>query len=455
MMSAKLRIVGIHLLILCAVAGAGAALSLRFARVPVQWQLRSYPHLAVRPNEAAVNPVLAAVQGMPPDSDMRRERRPSPRIHAIMVSPHAITLRAGGRIVRSISIARPALELTQIVRAVADPSWISHAAPGVVDLRAALIMGPGTSLTVAAPSVRVLRLTDRPGTMLAADRAALVIRSATVTSPHMRYIDSPGVQDTDSPGVQDTDRYRPFILAESGSRMWITDSRLAGLGWNGDDSYGVSWETGSTGGATGSTFTGNYFGIYTSRVAGLVFTDDVVTGSYSYGIDPHSHSSRLTITKNTVTGNGRHGIILADHVTGSTVEGNTVRGNAANGIMMYQGSSGNLIEGNTVTGNHGDGVVLTASPRNRLIRNVIQGNRVGLHLARTPSGMVTLSGNLVAGNALNSQGILSAAGNVVASDTHLGWNADWLAVIWVLGTVMVTVTLMSLTSCLLSGRQVR
>jgi parallel beta-helix repeat protein len=152
-----------------------------------------------------------------------------------------------------------------------------------------------------------------------------------------------------------TGAYRPFVLAEKRSRLWITNSRLAGLGWNWDDSYGVSWKSGSTGGATASTFTGNYFGVYTAGVSGLVFTRDVVSGSYSYGFDPHSYSSRLTITKNTVTGNGRHGIILAEHVTRSIVEGNTVRANGANGIMIYQASSGNVIRSNMVAALPGHG----------------------------------------------------------------------------------------------------
>ena len=211
-------------------------------------------------------------------------------------------------------------------------------------------------------------LADRPGVLLGAHGAMLRITSATVVSPHLDYAGG----------------YRPFVLAENRAQLWIRSSHLAGLGWNWDDSYGVSWKTGSTGGAIGSTFTGNYFGVYTAGVSGLVFTRNVVAASYSYGIDPHSYSSRLTITKNTVTGNGRHGIILADHVTRSTVEGNTVRGNAANGIMIYQASSGNVIEGNTVARNRGDGIVFAASPGNRVLGNVVKGNRVGLHLSRTP-----------------------------------------------------------------------
>jgi parallel beta-helix repeat protein len=154
-----------------------------------------------------------------------------------------------------------------------------------------------------------------------------------------------------------------------------------------------------------------------------------------------------------VTGNGRHGIILADHVNRSTVAGNTVRGNAGNGIMVYQASSGNVVAKNVVAGNRGDGIVFADAPGNRVIGNLVHGNRVGLHLSGTPQRTLQLSGNVVTGNALNSQGIASVRGNSIASDTHHRWDADWLVIIWVLGTLLVTVTLMSLTSCLLSDRR--
>lgn len=433
-MLAKLRIIGVHLLILTAVAGGAAGASLSLARVAVPWRLPHFPALPPRmPQAGQESPIGLAQDGLPPDAAANHVSRPRERIHAIVVAPHEITLLSGGRVTRSIWSPQRSPNLPQLVQAIADPSWISAPVPGVVVLRAALIMKRRTTLTVAPPAAHLLLLVDRPGVFLGAHHGTLRIRSAAIESPRLAY----------------TGSYRPFVLAEAGSRLLITHSLLAGLGWNADDSYGVSWKTGSTGGATGSTFADNYFGVYTGGVSGVRFTRNLVTGNYSYGFDPHSYSSRLLIMRNTVTGNGRHGIILADHVTDSLIAGNVVRGNAANGIMMYQASTGNVINGNTVAGNHGDGIVVAASPRNRVIGNVVRGNRVGLHLTGTPARTVQLSGNVVSGNVMNAQGIPTLAGNTVASDVRLGWDADWLAIIWVLGTVLVTVTLMSLTHCLL------
>ena len=436
-MLAKLRILGVHLVILSIVAAAALAASLTFGRVTQPRRLPPFPHLPVRSHgHAKSDPIAQANAGVPPGSG--RWRRPQARIRVMMVTPEGVSLRVGGTRVRWIGTTRAVRDLAQLAAIVTDPSWISEPAPGVIRLRAALIMEKGTALTVAPPSVHLLRMVAKvPGVFLGATHARLVIRSATVTSSQPTY----------------TGSYRPFVLADEGSRMQITDARLAGLGWNWNDSYGVAWKNGATGGATRSTFTGNYFGLYTGRAADIKFTRNAVTGNVFYGVDPHTYSSHLTITGNTVTGNGLHGIIFSDHVHGSTVAGNIVEGNAANGIMMDDASTGNLITGNTVTGNHGDGIVLTSSPANRVAANVVRGNRVGLRLTGTRPRGVKLSGNVFAGNAVNAQGVLRAAGNTIASDTRWAWNADGLAVIWVLGAVIVTVTLMSLTACLLSDRQ--
>ncbi len=440
-MLAKLRILGVHLLILAIVGGAAGVASLTFGRLIQTRQVPRFPHLPVRLHgDSRYDPIAQADAGLPPGDDEAGQRHHQAAIRVIMVTRDGVSLRAGGRPVRWIPTARPVSDLAELAAIIADRSWLSQPRPGVIKLRAALIMERGTSLIVAPPSVHLLRMiAGVPGVFLGATQALLVIRSVTVTSSQATYLGS----------------YRPFVLADERSRLQITRARLTGLGWNWNDSYGVTWKDGSTGGATGSIFSGNYFGLYTGQVSGVKFVRNVVSGNFFYGVDPHTYSSDLTITQNTVTGNGRHGIIFSDHVTGSTVVGNVVRGNAANGIMMDEASTGNVITGNTVTGNRGDGVVLSSSPANRILANVVRGNRVGLRLTGTRPRAVTLLGNVFAGNAVNAQGALSAAGNTIAGDTRVAWNADALAVVWVLGAVLVTVTLMSLTSCLFSDRQAK
>ncbi|SRR6266581_2867173 len=433
-MLSRLRIIGIHLLIIAAVSGAAAAASLTFARMPQTTRVHPFPILPARGEPAiTAGPAWLAMKGIPSDVRAARLRRRSAAVRVIVVAPWQVTLRAGGRVVRSFHASQRSPSLTQLVRLIAESSWIASPQPGVTYLKAGLVVTAGTSLTVAPPSARLV-LADRPGVFLYADHGALTIKFATVESTRPQY----------------TGSYRPFVLADQHSYMQITHARLIGLGWDWSDSYGVAWKNGSTGGATGSTFSRNYFGLYTGSVSGLTFSRDIVAKNYFYGFDPHTYSQNLTITKNTVTGNGRHGIIFSGHVTGSIVADNIVHGNAANGIMMDESSTGNVIRDNVVTGNHGDGIVLASSPANRIAGNIVRGNRVGLRLTRTGPHSVRLVGNLVAGNSLNAEGIAGTAGNTIASNTRLVWSGDTLAVIWALTVALATVTLISLRSCLLS-----
>ncbi len=438
MFLAKVRIVGIHLLILGVVGVSATAASLSFGRMPERPRARHFPVLPVRIKQGGiVGPISLAMAGMPADAGVRSPRRRSAAIHAIVLSPGKVVVRAGGEIVRAFTVPRRSPSLAGLVRLIANHSWITQPEPGVIYLRAALIVTAGASLTVGRPVTRFV-LANRPGVFLGADHAALLIKSVTVESTTLRYAGS----------------YRPFILAERGSHLRITRARLIGLGWDWSDSYGVAWKDGATGGATRSTFSNNYFGLYMGGVSGLDFTNDTVTNNYFYGFDPHTYSRNLAIRKNTVTGNGRHGIIFSGHVTDSIVADNTVRGNAANGIMMDDVSTGNLIQGNIVAGNHGDGIVLASSPDNRIVGNVVRGNREGVRLTRTGPRRVRLAGNVVTANSRNTEGILNAGGNSIASDTRLAWNGDCLAVIWTLAGVLVTVALMSLTFGL-RGRDTR
>ncbi len=438
-MLSKLRILGIHLLLLAAVGGAATAASLTFGRMPQNARVGHFPVLPARLEPAiTTGPAWLAMKGIPSNVRAARRWRRSAAMRVIVVSPWEVRLRVGGQVVRAIPSRQRSPSLTELVRLIADNSWISRPRPGVTYLKAGLMLTAGTSMTVAPPAARLL-LADRPGVFVCADHATLVINSATVESTRPQY----------------TGAYRPFVLADKHSRMQITKARLTGLGWDWSDSYGVAWKNGSTGGATRSTFSHNYFGLYTGSVSGLKFSHDTVVKNYFYGFDPHTYSRNLTITENTVAGNGRHGIIFSGHVTGSTVAGNTVQGNAANGIMMDEGSTGNVIRDNVVTGNHGDGIVLASSPANQIAGNTVRGNRVGLRLTRTGPRSVRLVGNRVAGNSLNVEGIAETSGNTIASDTRLAWNGDSLAVIGVLGAALAMVTLISLRSCLLSGREAR
>ena len=68
---------------------------------------------------------------------------------------------------------------------------------------------------------------------------------------------------------------RPFVLYEDGSTLDITDSFFSFLGSDRSSAYGVSWRTGGTNGTiTDSTFSNNFFGMYSYEAANLTFIDN-------------------------------------------------------------------------------------------------------------------------------------------------------------------------------------
>jgi len=425
----KARIYLAHLLIVAVIGAGGAASAVTLGRISQPLHLRRFPILPVRVEEDIdTSPITAVFRGVPPDIPGMLAQR---SVRVIRFEPGRLMLYAGGQVVRRIPADGRSMGLSQLAALIDDPSWIGSGPHGTFTLRAALVAVNGATLRVGGPCRRLL-LADRMGVFLGARHATLLIQSATVQSGVPAY----------------RGRYRPFVLADNQSRLVISRSRLIGLGWNWTDSYGVSWKSGTTGGATNSTFSGNYFGIYTGGVSGVRIANNYVHGNYFYGIDPHTGSTGLAIVHNLVVGNGRHGIILAEHVTRSLVTGNTVLDNAANGIIVDEDSTGNVIDHNLVAANGGDGIVLTGSPSNRVLGNIVRANRVGVRFTGTDPSSVLLQGNVVSANDMDSEGAVSLAGNIVTSSSQVTWNDYALLIIWVLAGVLVIVTLISLRSCL-------
>lgn len=365
----------------------------------------------------APDPVLSSVAGLPPNATDGGAARPSPTIRTIDVRPAKVNLLVAGAIVRTI--AGTFQTLPDLVTAVHDPGWIS-ADGSTVQLDAALILEPRTAFTVAAPSVRRLRLTDKPGVVLGVRTAHLTLRGVAVSN----WRNGPVTGHTVS-------QPHPSVVAESRAVLAISDSTFTGLGWDWNGSYGVSWLSQSTGNVTGSTFEHNFIGAYTDQVAGLHFENDIFRDNLLYGLDPHSFSRNLVIRHVTAEHNQSSGIIFSNHVTGGIIEECVSTGNNENGIMMDATSTDNIIRHNLVVGNVGDGIVMSNSPANRFEDNDIRGNRVGVHASGNGAADQLLTGNDVAANVVASQGItLSTNTNLVRANGGQ-WLLSRVVFVWV------------------------
>ncbi len=163
------------------------------------------------------------------------------------------------------------------------------------------------------------------------------------------------------------------------SRMDITNSEIGYLGFNGAESYGLSWKVIGTqaglfdkvnvlGDVTNSTIHHNYFGAYTYGAYGMQWLNNTIYSNVVYGLDPHDNSDLLTIQNNDVHHNGTHGIICSRFCDHLTITSNKSYNNGGNGIMMHRLADDSLIEDNDVY-NNGDAGIAIFDSHNNMIRN--------------------------------------------------------------------------------------
>jgi len=298
-------------------------------------------------------------------------------------------------------------DVAALIKNSPTPDWLAETEPGVFLLKVGLVQAQGTTMTVAAPRIRELRLAANPYVYVAGVSATGTFRGVKVTS----WIVANNAPDNDAT------HHRPFVsYDQTGSRLDVIDSEMCYLGTDASRAYGVSWGQDTGGQALRSVFHNNLFGAYTGRAVNVTFQDSVFRNNARYGLDPHTDSRGLTIIGNEAYGNNTHGIIFSKGVIDSVVANNHSHDNGANGIMMDELSNNNVIQNNIVERNHGGGIVLQGSSNVQVINNVVAGNTLGIRVNGNELGIAVA--NHVAGNQLsgNHNGINVYGG---ARDTTL------------------------------------
>jgi parallel beta-helix repeat protein len=318
----------------------------------------------------------------------------------IAVWPDGIKLMVGDRIIstgyfRSIPHWDGTITLENVAALVAKstaPEWLHETEPGVFLLQVGLVQAPSTTLTIASPRVRELRMEANPYVYVAGFSSTAIFRGVKVMSWQAR---------NNAPDADATHR-RPFISYKGpGSRLDTIDSDFSYLGSDGSTAYGVSWGKGTTGQALRSVFHNNLFGAYTGGAINVSFQDNVFRDNAIYGLDPHTNSTGLTVTGNEAYGNGTHGIIFSKSVINSVVANNHSHDNGANGIMMDEKSDSNVIQNNVTERNGGGGIVLQGSSNVQVIDNVVANNLLGVRVNANELGVAVnnhISGNQITGN---------------------------------------------------------
>ncbi|TQM38308.1 right-handed parallel beta-helix repeat-containing protein [Pseudonocardia cypriaca] len=320
--------------------------------------------------------------------------------------------------------------LPALAQALGNPDLLREEAPGEWLLGADLAVLPGTSVQIAAPATRWLKLLSTAGryASVKAFGGGIDVSGACITS----WDPAKGTVDTDPADG------RGYLLARDGAQMAIDRAELRYLGHGEVESYGLSWRTEGTGGKiTNSLVSHNYFGLYTYEVGGLVVADNEFHDNILYGIDPHTASHNLTIERNIVHDNGKHGIILAEDCVDSVIRDNIVYRNNHHGIVVYLRSSGNTIEGNDSFANAAQGINLNESNDN-VIRNnrVYDNNESGIGITQTSQNNL-VENNQSRGNKQDGIRVVSEAALTTLRTNTLGENGRYGVYVDIDGDVQI------------------
>ena len=181
------------------------------------------------------------------------------------------------------------------------------------------------------------------------------------------------------------------------SRMDIKDSEISYLGYNGSESWGISWKIrglcndlsnedeysgfGVYGNIYDSDIHHLYYGHYSYRHLNGAFIGNKVHDNEVYGFDPHHGSINLTISDNEVFNNGNHGIIFSKWCSNVIVDGNHVYDNEGVGIFPHWLGDGAVISNNLVENNGDSGIAFLESSGGSVFGNTVVGNVHGIRFS--------------------------------------------------------------------------
>jgi len=338
------------------------------------------------------------------------------------------------------------------IKAACPAAPLEQVASRVWELRADLVLNNGATLQLhgssAGGDVDTLRVRSL------ATNAPVEVQAITA---HWGTIDVDGVGITswdDAANGPDTNpavaagatgvRGRAYIRAQSYldngtprlSRMRFANSTVENLGWYAAEAYGISWKsvgcqhnadpaTGNnpatcasapvTGGATNTTFRGNYMGTYVWGGHAMTFTGNHFEHNVMYGLDTHDVTTDLDVEHNTFSYNGDHGFICSQHCdslkvidneadhngmtpwAGPSPTGETQAGQV-HGIMLHRGVTNTVVAGNRVHDQpNGAGIAVFDTAGQTITNNTVTNNLYGIRIS-VGSATNTFTGNTVTGS---------------------------------------------------------
>ncbi|CAM9219249.1 unnamed protein product, partial [Sphacelaria rigidula] len=179
-------------------------------------------------------------------------------------------------------------------------------------------------------------------------------------------------------------------------RMDIVNSEISHLGYDGSESWGLTWKVrgfcvektnpelfgavGVFGNMYDSDIHHNYYGQYSYGHRGGDWSNNTVHDNFQYGFDPHDYSTGLTIHDNVVYNNDNHGIIASKWCTEVSIQGNEVSDSLV-GIFLHLGGDFAVVQNNYVHDNRDAGITLLEYSWATVTNNTFQRNLFGTSIS--------------------------------------------------------------------------
>lgn len=323
---------------------------------------------------ATVFTALAAVFGAaspaqasdPAASDLAAWQRTGQPDRLLVIRPGVVDLVRHGVLESRRFSGSGAIPLSWLVTNTGS-EWIDRHGNdlSVVQIRAAVLLSPGSGLRIGAVTKKVLFTTGdstASATWIRGSRATLDIRDTTLAAT----------------GPSGGTTVRPYISMGAGGRLDITDSTVSGFGLTERASSrfsGVTWGKGSTGSAVGARFEGNRTGLRLEGSAGVRLNNVTVEHSLQDGVvlsgDTGTSAAGLTSRSS-----GRNGVVVGGTAK-RTLSGITTGNSAGIGIRATP-QNGLTLTGIQSHSDRGGGIRLLSCAECTITGAVVQGTQVAV-----------------------------------------------------------------------------
>lgn len=216
---------------------------------------------------------------------------------------------------------------SDLVRAGAAIPWTRPKTYLLVD---SVFVAPSASLQIGGADLSALLMNTSPGrftSIVAWEGTVALVGTAKQPLQVTGWNNGPAT---------DPNLGRPYIRAVGG-QLTLTDVRASSLGFWSGPTGGVSWTATSyrpaTGGASGSSFTGDTYGAFATGSLNVQFSDDLFESNQVDGIRLESNSDNSTITGSAAVRNGGNGFAVSQGSNDSLTFDVAVH-NAGNGFLL-------------------------------------------------------------------------------------------------------------------------